>query len=124
MMNSISAISFKGIGAMDKVSQEQLYNPGLYALPELLNPPPPPYKKRGGFLNFLGKVLLTAIIVAGAAIGIRKVLMNDYKVIEKLADNAPNGDKIKNTFAKYTDKLYDNTVVKFADWVDSVKTKK
>ena len=50
--------------------------------------------------------------------------MNDYKVIEKLADNASNGEKIKNTFAKYTDKLYANTVVKFADWVDTVKTKK
>ena len=124
VINSVSTVSFKGVGVMDKVSQEQLYNPGLYALPELLNPPPPVYKKRGGFLNFLAKVLFMAVVAGGIAIGIRKVLMNDYKVVEKLADKATSVEKIKNSFAKYTDKLYDNTVVRFADWVDKTKSKK
>lgn len=124
MVNSVSGFSAKGIKALDKVSKEQLYDPGLYAIQELLDPPRPAYKTKGGFMSFLGKVLLTAVVFGGAAIGIRKVLMNDYKVLEKLADNAKTGEKIKNTFAKYTDKLYENTVVKFADWVDTVKSKK
>ena len=113
MINPVSKMSFgSSIGAMDKVSQEQMYNPGLYSMPELMEPEYHHPKKKGSFLGFLAKLALTGIVVCAAAIGIRKGLMDDYKVIEKLPDTAKFGVKFKNSFAKYTDNFYDATIAK------------
>lgn len=107
--NSSNASPSRNIVAMTPVSREQIYDPGLYALRELLEPPPP-YKKKGGFLNFLGKVALTAVGVGVIAMGVRTWGMKDYKVLDKLADDASHWDRIKNSFAKWTDKLNENTI--------------
>jgi hypothetical protein len=113
VLNSVNGISFKGATALDKISNEQLYAPGLYAMPEV-SQPSAPLEKKGSFLGFLGKTVATALLIGVAAVGARKFLMKDYKVIE-LADDAKSLEKIKNTFAKYTDKLYDVTVGKISD---------
>lgn len=134
MINSVSKASFGNQATvMEKVPQEQLSAPGLYTMDNVMAPPPPDayypsnytYEKRdSGFLGFLGKVLLTAAVVAGGAVGVRKTLMNDYKVVEKLADTATKGEKFKNNFAKYTDKLieksvkiYDSTLAKVREYL-------
>lgn len=124
MINSVSKMSFgSSIGAMDKVSQEQMYNPGLYAMPELMEQPHHHNKKDGGFLGFLGKLILTALVVGAASIGIRKVLMKNYNAVEKLPDSASNSAKFTNWFAKWTDKLYDATVGKFFTWAENYRIK-
>lgn len=124
MVNSISNVPF-GVGAMDKVSQEQLASPGYYTMsPQrgLQEMPYPVYKEKRSFLSFLGNIAVKAILIGGAAIGIRKGLMNEYKVLDKLPEGAKFGAKFKNTFAKYTDKLYDATVGKIITMIKKSKT--
>ena len=109
MVKSVSNISFKSaIGAMDKVSKEQLYNPGLYSIQEIMDPTPPPYKEKGGFLGFLGRLVLTAAIVLGVPLLARKKLnmIKDIPLDIKPAKEAKIGEKIKFSIAK------------FGDWVD------
>lgn len=125
MVNSISNVPF-GVGAMDKISQEQLASPGYYTMsPQrgLQEMPYPAYKEKRSFLGFLTNIAVKAILIGGAAIGIRKGLMNEYKVLEKLPEGAKFGAKFKNSFAKYTDKLYDATVGKIITMVKKSKTK-
>lgn len=128
MINSVSRVAFgSSIGAMDKVTQEQMYSPGKYAQPDMGLDLPDPYhhhhEKKGSFLGFLGKLVLTAVVVGAGAIGIRKGLMNDYTVIEKLGDGAKFGARFKNNFAKYTDILYEETVGRAKTWVDNYRVK-
>lgn len=109
MVQAVSSVpSPSPAGAMDKVTQEQLYQPGLYAMEEL-GLTHHHHKKKGGFLRFLGKVLLTAIIVCGATIGVKKVLMEGYSPPQ----GGPQGigQKIQYHFAKCADWLYDNIVM-------------
>ncbi len=122
MVNSLSGVSAgNGIGAMDKVTQEQLYNPGRYSQPVIIQAEPV-YREKSSFLGFLGKLVVTLTVLGAAAIGGRKLLMKDYKVLDKLPEGAKFGEKAKNTFAKYTDFLYDNTVVKISKMVEKKKT--
>lgn len=113
MINSISGVSFgNNMGVLDKVSQEQLSNPGMYSQPIILQVPPQQPKRQGGFLSFIGRTIKNIIIIGGLAIAGRKVLMRNYKVLDKMPEGSKFGAKCKNNFAKYTDILYDNTVVR------------
>lgn len=129
MVNAVSASQPQAqnkVGAMDKLTQEQLAHPGYYAVSPikgLYEVPEHSYKKKGGFFAFLGRVILTALVIGGAAIGIRKGLMSKYVVQEKLEDKAKFGAKLKNTFAKYTDTLYDATIGKLKTKIDDYRTK-
>lgn len=131
MVSSISASQAPAqnrVGAMDKLTQEQLAHPGYYAVSPikgLYEVPEHSYKKKGGFFSFLGKIILTALVIGGAAIGIRKGLMKDFVVQEgKLPEGTKFGAKVKNTFAKYTDTLYDATIGKLKTKIDDYRTKK
>jgi len=90
------------ITAMDKVSQEQLYDPGLYALRELMEPPPV-YRKKNGFLRFLGNLILTAAVLGAVAVGARKYVkvINDVNLTQKLGENAKTGERIKYKIAQF-----------------------
>lgn len=105
----ISGVSFtSAIGAMDKVSKEQLYSPGLYSMPELMQPPPRPYKEHMTFLGFLGRLVLTAAIVLGGPLLARKNIkaIKDIPLEVKLSKDAKFVEKAKFQLAR------------FGEWVD------
>jgi len=107
----ISGVSFtSAIGAMDKVSKEQLYSPGLYAIPELMQPAPRPYKEHMTFLGFLGRLVLTAAVVLGGPLLARKKInafsKESIDVTQDLAKGAKIGERLKYHVAK------------FGEWVD------
>lgn len=61
--------------AMDKLTQEQVYDPGLYNLGrEMMEVSDPPRyrRRRGGFLQFLGRLTFITLAVCGAAVFARK----------------------------------------------------
>lgn len=88
---------------MDKVTQEQLYNPGLYALQDLV---PPQEKEKGGFVSFVAKTIITLGLVGGAAIAARKFIPALKAInVSELPAEAGRLTKAKYAFAKYTDKL-------------------
>ena len=130
MVNSVSAVQIQPqvqnmpqekIGAMDKITQEQLAHPGYYVVSPikgLYEVPEPEYKKKGGFFKFLGKLLLTAVVVGGVSIGIRKSVFKNYNPKEV----ADKGEKFKNWFVKWTDKLYDGITGIFKKTGEKVKT--
>lgn len=109
MVNSMSGVSFGSIGAMDKVSQEQLYSPGAYSMPELGMQQPPPYKKKGGFIGFLSKLVLTAAVVGGGAVAANKFIPQ-IKNAKLLKDLPAEG-------AKKMDKVY-GRIKQFGEWVE------
>ncbi len=112
MVSPASGVNFGVAGAMDRVSQEQLYSPGLYALPQVMADIQPPHRKKdGGFLGFIGKLILLTAAVGGGAVALRKTALKNITVLEKM----PEGSK-KLAVAK-------NYVAKFADWVET-STKK
>ena len=103
MVQPVSNVSFKSaIGAMDKVSKEQLYSPGSYAMQEILNPTPPPYKEKGGFMGFLGRLVLTAAIVLGVPLLARKNIkaIRDISLDIKPTKEAKIVEKIKYRIAQ------------------------
>ena len=109
MTNSISSVSsVNHARAMDKVTKEQMYDPGLYAMRNLLDPPPP-YKKEGGFFSFLGKLIVTAGIVCGGAVAARKLIpalkKETLDVTKDIAKEAKFVDKAKYYIAKFADKI-------------------
>lgn len=120
MVNSVSGVAPQNnqVRAMDKVSQEQLYAPGMYAMEELMEPPA--YReKRGSFLGFLGKLVLTAAVVGGGAALLRNHALKDFDITAKPTKiseyakkwTAQLGDfvnekivaKLKNIFSKKTE---------------------
>lgn len=109
MVTSVSGVAQQNnqpIKAMDKLTSEQIAHPGYYVVSPvkgLYEVPEPEYKRKGGFLRFLGKVILTAAIVGAAAIGIRRLGMKGYNHADPV--NAKN--TFKNWFVRNTDKLYD-----------------
>lgn len=122
MVNSLSGVtSGNSVHAMDKVTQEQLYNPGRYSQPIIIQAEPTP-RKKGGFLGFLGRTVVALTVLGAAAICGRKFLMKDYKVLDVVPEGAKPLEKFKNTFAKYTDLLYDNTVAKISKMVEKKRT--
>lgn len=127
MVNSVSAVQTQPqvqnaiqnkVGAMDKITQEELSHPGYYVVSPvkgLYEVPEPEYKKKGGFLKFLGKVILTAVIVGGAAVGARKFIpalgKDSVDVSEGLAKNAGFGKTVKFRIAQ------------LGDWVEKIVKK-
>lgn len=124
MVTSVSGVAPQSnptVRAMDKLTAEQIAHPGYYVVSPvkgLYEVPEPEYKRKGGFLRFLGKVILTAAIVGVAGIGIRKGFMKDYNP----ADAANAGNTFKNWFAKKADKLYDAINGLFKESKSKVKT--
>lgn len=92
------------VHAMDKVTQEQMYNPGLYALPELVNTKSSRRRRHGGFLGFLGRLVVLTALVSGAAVALRKgTSLKYYDVKGKLPEELTLGTKIKCGVAKFGD---------------------
>lgn len=124
MVNSVSNMSSMGQTQFSGASQpEQYYSANQYEMQTASYP-----QKKHTVLGFLGKLILTAAVIGGGSIAARKFIpaIKDYKVIEKMADDAKPMEKIKNTFVKWTDKLYDNTVDKVIKFIkkDTPKTQK
>lgn len=113
MVNAVSsATSERKIRAMDKVTQEQLYDPGLYAMQELYAPPS--YREKHGFLKFLSKIVLAAIVVGGGSILARKYVTPLNKanldVTGEVSKEAKFSIKAKYYFAKFADWTEKNTI--------------
>lgn len=100
----------KQIGAMDKVTQEQLYAPGIYAMKQYIAEEEKPYKEKHGFLRFLGKIVLTVAVISGGAVAARKFIpklkKENFDISKGLDEKAKFGDKAKFYLAK------------FADWIE------
>lgn len=113
------------VGVLDRISQDQLSSPGAYS--KNYSPPSPimpsqyssPYqqnqyynKEDGGFLGFLGKVIiLAAVIVTGSILARRYVpSLNKLNVTEELTKDAKPMEKIKYDFVKFADWLEKNTI--------------
>lgn len=112
MVSSVSAsTNVNQIHATDKVSQEQLSNPGLYSGPQIIVVDQP-QRKRTTFLGFLTKLAFTAAVIGGVAcLGKRKL----SSLQEALANGKPEkgiGKKVKYYIAK------------LGDWVDEKIVKK
>ena len=117
MVNAISSSSGvypTNARAMDKVTQEQLYNPGLYALQDLLAPPPE--KEKGGFISFLAKTIITAGVVGGALVLAKKSI--DPKFLEELEKDAKLIDKVKHYAAKSGEWVEDTAKVAYGKLKD------
>ena len=111
MINSIPSVSF-GTGPMDKVTQEQIYNPGLYAQPVYAMQEPS--RKKGGFFSFLGKLILIAAVIGGGAVAARKFIKPMKKealdVTNDITSEASLGSKIKYHTAKAADYIEEKSV--------------
>lgn len=113
MVMSISeATPQKKIGVMDKVTQEQLYSPGKYSSPVVIYDGPPPssnYSRPDSFVRFLGKLVLTATAVCGAAVAMRKwvpAMKKDIlNVSEKVDPKSTIIYKAKYYIAKFADSI-------------------
>lgn len=113
MVSSVSSVGSpygnNQVHAMDKVSQEQLYSPGMYTSQELMEPPV--YReKKGGFISFLGKLVLTAAIVGGGAVAARKLIPALTKEHFDITGGLPKESSIQGK-AKYY-------LAKVADWIE------
>ena len=103
MINSVSGVSFGNkVGAMDKLSSEQLQTPGMYASPDANLPQMPAPRKKGGFFRFLGKLIIAAVVVGGALVGARKTILKGSKLPAELVDAKPM-EKAKAYIAKAGD---------------------
>jgi len=108
----------QNIHAMDRIPQEKLYSPGLYSIHQMTAPPP--YKEKdGGFLGFLGKLVLTAAIICGGAVLAKKTALKSFDV-EKVTKESGKLDKIKKFIYNFGDKVEE----KAKKIIDSVKKSK
>ena len=115
MINSVSSVSFGDkIGAMDKLSSEKLQTPGMYTNPEVNMPQMQAPRKKGGFFRFLGKLILTAVILGAAVVGARKLITPLGKeavdITKALDENATKMYKVKYQFAKFAEWIEKNTI--------------
>lgn len=96
----------KQIHAMDKVTQEQLYNPGLYAVKEIMTSPDPRPRSRDGIISktirFIGNIVLLTGAVCGSAVLARNHIksIKDVILTDKLTEDAKFGEKFKYYTAK------------------------
>lgn len=114
MINAVSSATPGTIHAMDKVSKEQLYSPGAYALQELLasEAPPPPRRQSGGFLSFLAKVVFMAAVVCGLAVGLRRYVpaIKNVDLTKDLAKDCKFMEKVNYDIAKSAEWIKSHTV--------------
>lgn len=109
MIKSIPATSF-GSGAKGQVANEQMYNSGMYPQPIYVVQEPP--RKKGGLIRFIGKLLITAGVVAGGAFAARKLIPALKKDVYKVADEVPTGfkEKVKHYTARIADFVEEKSV--------------
>lgn len=125
MVSTVSGYSpVYGASTMDKVSSQQLQNPGLYTSPGDTYETQSEQKSGGSIFGTIGKVLLTAAVVGGGAIAARKFIpaLKDYKPVEKLAEDAKPLEKIKNGFVKAADWIEEHTIGYFKKKGDASTT--
>lgn len=116
MIESVSNVSpTKKFEVMDKVSQEQLHSQGSYYREDFM-PPPPPYTEReprdGGFLGFLGKVLLITGIASVVVIAAKRYIpeLNKVDTSKELSKNAKAMEKFTYDFARFANWVEENTI--------------
>lgn len=105
MVKSVSNILFGNKSkTMDKVSQKQLETPGAYSGPESM---PPVYRKGIGFLDFLARAFLAAIIVCTGAVIARRYVptLSEIDTLQEFPKKAKLIEQIKYDFAKFADWL-------------------
>jgi len=107
-VSGVSSVPVK-IGALDKVDSNVLSQPGAYALVPMVPTGAPEKKKKGGLISSLAKLIITAGLITGAAVGARKLVpaLKEISTAGELAQGATNVEKVKYYFAKYTDKIID-----------------
>lgn len=114
MINAVSSATPSTIHAMDKVSKEQLYSPGAYALQELLasEAPPPPRRQSGGFLSFLAKVAFGVVALGAVAVGLRRYIpaIKNVDLTKDLAKDCKFMEKVNYDIAKSAEWIKNHTV--------------
>lgn len=120
MVSQLTGVPVQSAGVMrhdTPLSREALSSAGAFTNDQLIQmamaqPGAKPEHKKGSFLGSVAKLAVDTVIVAGVAVAVRKGFMKDFKPVEEISKDASFGAKFKNTFAKYTDLLFDNTVGK------------
>jgi len=105
-----SKVAFGQTNTTDKVTQELINKPGDYTqTPTGTTDAPADKPKKGGLVSAVAKLIVAAAVIGGGAVAARKFVpaLKDIKVVDELAEGATKTDKLKNGFAKYTDKLID-----------------
>lgn len=92
--------------AMDVVTKEQLYSPGLYASPDTFESSQPK-KKKSGFLGFIAKVAIAAAVVGGGAAIARTHWLGEVNIAK-----GAEGDPSLTGKAKYY-------IAKLGEWVNT-----
>lgn len=128
----IEAVSSAGpkptVRAMDKVSQEQLHAPGSYSreVEEILHsadlPQSPPSRQDngGGFLGFLGKLVLGVIVAGVGVVAARRYIpaLSSVDISKELPSGAKGMEKFKYDFSKFADGIERNTIGYFKKMKD------
>lgn len=117
---SVTPVQSANIAAVDKAPQEKQYLAGAYTIPPELLRTPRYEEKQGGFFSFVGKTLLTAVVVGGLAILGKHKLMKGYE-LGKLGEDAKFLPKIKENFYKYTEKLENSVIAGYKKVVGLIK---
>src|SRR5574344_1220519 len=131
------------LNSADKVSSEQLNNPGLFTNPKenpkysgdltsaVMRDAGIPEPKEEHHSSIFGKTVLTALVLTATAVGLRKGVFNNIKGVDaeegkltELAKDAKFVDKAKYYYAKSTDWIYSNTVEKVVNMLKSKKNAK
>lgn len=110
------------VRAMDKVSQEQIYSPGIYSMQELMATERPPYREKHGFLKFLFKVAVATVVVGGAAAFGRKHI-GTFKNIDLDVKPEKFGEKIKYQIARFGEFVNEKVIAKISNKWQEVKPK-
>lgn len=113
------SMPFGTAGALDRVTPEQLKSPGMYTYDPISIPgyEPQEQKKHGGLASAIGKLVITAAVVTGAAVGLRKGVFKYENVKPEKFEGI--GQKVKYYFAEYSDKVYN----KCAEWIGKIAKK-
>ena len=114
MVNPISNVSYANPGVLDVVTQAQLASPGAYAQqPHVVVIQQRPEKSSGSIVVPLIKFIFKTAVLAAAMVGCRKFLMRNYKVVDKMPEQAKSWARFKNAFAKTADWIERNTITRF-----------
>lgn len=119
MINSvqnISNVSFKA-SALDKVTPEMINHPGKYStanpIEQAIIDDIREEKKKSGLFGKLVKFVLTVAVLAGAAVAVKRMGMNEYtRLTEQEFKDAKFLTKAKDKFYAMADYIDQHTIAK------------